>query len=441
MLDEETKKVRSTGRGGGLAALRIDEHPYAWQVEALKKWNEANSRGVIVAPTASGKTNLAFMAMREKALSTIVIVPTEAIMWRWVNDLQARGIRTGVFYGKDKTQGEDCDVAIINSVQNRPSILADYDFIIIDEIHHLAAEESAHLIPLMHGKRVLGMTSTLDRSDEREVLVLYGTDDLEKAKGSYVAEQSIPVVYTLKLIEAVKQGVVANVEMITRGVQMHCTCEHVRMGWKSDYSKKMSEFGHSKDCERGRILEMSEEISKLWGMLHPKDMLDLRKMGGAGMKCISLIQKRKKAFSMGYNKPPEVLKIIQEHPNERVLVFCEAIDGIVAAKKYLEAFGVRCELYHSKMKPFEKKKMFDDWRDGKFPVLLSVRALDEGINVPECKVAIVIASGRGRRQWIQRIGRILRKTGKMAQLYIVYLLETGESDFPKQAARLIKGID
>jgi superfamily II DNA or RNA helicase len=169
-------------------------------------------------------------------------------------------------------------------------------------------------------------------------------------------------------------------------------------------------------------------------------MLEARKMGAAGMKLVSLISKRKTLLSEAHNKPPEVYRIVKDHEGEKVIIFSESIHSIEKARKYLEPMGAKVGMYHSKNK-YERDSKFKEWVEGKFQVLMSVRALDEGIDVPEAKVGIVIASGRGKRQWTQRIGRILRKTGRVAQLYIVYCSDSYEKDFPKQVERLMRGIE
>jgi superfamily II DNA or RNA helicase len=62
--------------------------------------------------------------------------------------------------------------------------------------------------------------------------------------------------------------------------------------------------------------------------------------------------------------------------------------------------------------------------------LLSVRALEEGMDVEEVAVAILLTSGKSKRQFIQRIGRIIRRVeGKVAQLYVVYCPDTVEETY------------
>ena len=74
-------------------------------------------------------------------------------------------------------------------------------------------------------------------------------------------------------------------------------------------------------------------------------------------------------------------------------------------------------------------EILQEWGRG-FDVLLSVRALEEGLDVEEVGVAILITSGKSKRQFIQRIGRIIRRVeGKVAKFYVVYCPETVEETY------------
>ena len=76
----------------------------------------------------------------------------------------------------------------------------------------------------------------------------------------------------------------------------------------------------------------------------------------------------------------------------------------------------------------------EDFRTGRTRVLAAPKVLDEGIDVPEADVGIIVAASRSRRQMIQRMGRIIRpKTdGRSASFFVLYVRETAED--PKLGA-------
>ena len=87
--------------------------------------------------------------------------------------------------------------------------------------------------------------------------------------------------------------------------------------------------------------------------------------------------------------------------------------------------------YHSKLKKIEKNQMLEKFKNGSANIMLSVKSLDEGTNIPDCSVAIVMAGSSVKRQTIQRLGRILRTSeGKeLASIYQLYIPGTKDYDW------------
>ena len=93
-------------------------------------------------------------------------------------------------------------------------------------------------------------------------------------------------------------------------------------------------------------------------------------------------------------------------------------------------YRIPAEEYHSKLGEADRRKALKKW-GRTFSVLLSVHALEEGIDVPEASVGIVIGSGKTERQLIQRIGRLVRpRPGKIARIHVIYAKGTVEEDLP-----------
>jgi len=67
--------------------------------------------------------------------------------------------------------------------------------------------------------------------------------------------------------------------------------------------------------------------------------------------------------------------------------------------------------------------------------------LNEGMDVPECSIAVMIASGMSVRQLVQRKGRIMRpREGKVARLYVVYAQGTVEAAIPRKVEAILNGL-
>jgi superfamily II DNA or RNA helicase len=92
-------------------------------------------------------------------------------------------------------------------------------------------------------------------------------------------------------------------------------------------------------------------------------------------------------------------------------------------KEMLQNRRINSMLIDSKLKSKERQKILSEWGKEFFP-LLSVHTL--GYDVPEVRVAIILATTSNMNQIVQRIGRTIRKTaGKdTALIYTIYLSYT-----------------
>lgn len=108
---------------------------------------------------------------------------------------------------------------------------------------------------------------------------------------------------------------------------------------------------------------------------------------------------------------------------EKVLIFHERIEVAEGIFKYLKEIGFAAGIYHSKMPVKERLASISEFKDGKINVLIACRALDEGFDVPAAETGIIVAGTSSVRQWIQRMGRILRKSPskEYSKIYVVFV--------------------
>ena len=127
------------------------------------------------------------------------------------------------------------------------------------------------------------------------------------------------------------------------------------------------------------------------------------------------------------DRAEEKLRVLEDlfrlHLGERVLVFAGSNRmAMIVSRRFL----VPTLLSHSRKN--ERRIVLAGFAEGRFPVLVANQVLDEGVDVPEAKVAVVIGGQASTRQAKQRLGRILRRSGNaIATLYEVVCLETGET--------------
>jgi superfamily II DNA or RNA helicase len=116
-------------------------------------------------------------------------------------------------------------------------------------------------------------------------------------------------------------------------------------------------------------------------------------------------------------------EVLARHRDDRVLVFTEDNETVYAlAHRFLLP-----ALTHQTPLP-ERKALLAAFAAGELPVLLTSRVLNEGVDVPEASVGVVLSGSGSVREHVQRLGRILRHLpGKRAVLYEICSAGTAES--------------
>jgi len=125
---------------------------------------------------------------------------------------------------------------------------------------------------------------------------------------------------------------------------------------------------------------------------------------------------------------PVAAKLAEQHLNERTLIFHERVASAENIRNILSARNHNTTIYHSNMGSAYRRDNLKLYRRGVFDILISCRALDEGLNVPETKIAIIASATASHRQRIQRLGRVLRphKGKTAATIYTLYVTEQEE---------------
>jgi superfamily II DNA or RNA helicase len=127
-------------------------------------------------------------------------------------------------------------------------------------------------------------------------------------------------------------------------------------------------------------------------------------------------------------------RVIREHfePGQRWLVYCDSQDQLYAVRDALEEEGVDPDVYHSDMEGDRQQTLERFKVNG--GVVVSIKCLDEGVDIPAATHALVLASSRNPREFIQRRGRVLREAPdkSLAHIYdaIVVPRSMGDDEDP-----------
>lgn len=383
----------------------IDKELREYQKEAVESLIR-NKKGIVLMPTGTGKSLVAIECMRRLRKRTIIIVPTEAYLKQWQRKefLGGKGLNIGEFYGRNHDyKYKDVVISIYNSVANNLWILENFDFIVFDEAHHLGAEKFSKILGVINKKEyVLGLTSVIERPDGMHNLIL----------------QFLPVIYEMRLSYARERGWISELKINKYGVDL-------TVGERFEYDS---------------YTETIKKFYRIFGFMEISDMLKINHP--LARAALSAIVKRKMLLSSAVNKRKAIAELLERFKNDIIILFSESIDSIKMVKKLLESIGYVCGkdfgIYHSKMKVKERNDMLERFRRKEFKILLSVRCLEEGIDVPDASIGIIIGSGRTKRQSIQRLGRIMRKSEKkFKEMWVVYCKYTIEEQIPRRLEWLL----
>ena len=358
-----------------------------WQKSAYVKWLMGGCNGIYLGCTGSGKSIAAMYCVQEKDVPTIIVVPTIALMNQWREEI-AKNMDISLdavgAVGDGQKDLKKITVAVINSVRNMD--LSQFDMIVLDEAHRYGSLENIRPILQNRFKYKLGLTATLKRSDGRH-------KELEKLIG--------PVVYEYTTEDAVKQGVLSKFEIINYAIDL--TPEELMK-----YDK------HTKIIDRDGWPGMWKAMQDQG---HPKWHQAVR-----GVRATAW---RKAVISNAKNKMDALIQIVRENDGKKIIIFNETIKMAELERKLLKKNGFESEIYHSKMK---KQTAIERFRDGEVKILVSVKSLNEGLDVKDVDVGIRVAGTNQDRDTIQRLGRGLRVVeGKEgAKYYQIYCNDTVE---------------
>jgi len=361
-----------------------------YQGQAIEVWKRTR-RGVVVMPTGTGKTYVALRVIFDALASNpkthiAVIVPLIELAQQWRKRMREFGLYATLYYGEEKRISR-VTIFVINSAYLNMRLLRLFDLIIIDEIHHLKGENFQKIIHEIRDKEILGLTATPELGS---------------------LQHFIPVIFRMSYNEAREKGAIVDIDVVPVYVDM--TPEE-----RSEYLE---------------IEEKMENVAKLIERLRDsEDEEDRAELEELEKRYRILADKRKRLMSRLEEKRRRVVEIARSHAGERAMVFTESIESAEAIKRELVSNGVKAETYHSQKPDGVRKRILATWGKA-FSVLVTVRALDEGIDVPEVGVGIIVASGTSTRQITQRLGRILRPApGKeKATLYVLIARNTYEAE-------------
>jgi superfamily II DNA or RNA helicase len=370
--------------------LKIRSEPRPYQQEALAAWRRAKRRGVIVLPTGAGKSLVAQMAISLCQRSTLVIVPTLDLMNQWYDLLLSSfAAEVGLIGGGYFEIGAITVTTYASAFRIMERLGDRFGLLIFDECHHLPSSIYRYAAELALAPFRLGLTATPERADGQNQV-------LEQLVG--------PTVYRREAQDLAGD---------------YLADYRVERIWVELSSQERARYQQERATLRSFLQEQRLSLATLSGW---ERFVQISARSQVGRRAMAAYQESKRVASGTEAKLKVLAELLFRHRTERTLIFSAENE---MAYRLSEQFCIPAITHETKIK--ERRRWLEAFNQGEILALATSKVLNEGVNIPEAAVAIVLSGSGSSREHIQRLGRILRKQpDKEAVLYEVVTAGTTE---------------
>ena len=370
VLSEETMMLSSSLSSSSPLSLRD------YQQRALDNWLRAGLRGCVVLPTGSGKTILGIKAIEKANAASLVVVPTLDLMDQWTTVLSKHFPNTRIGnLGGGNDDIQSITVSTYDSAYIRAPFLGNkFSLVIFDEVHHLAALGYRTIAEQMAAPFRLGLTATIEREDDLH-------KDLPRLVGETVFQASPD--------ELARDKHLASYEIERRTVEM-------LPNELEEYRRNMSIY---QQC-----------MKKLNFQRYAIPLEKLIIMSGRNRTAREALLSRNKAMNVALNsraKIEELREILAENKGVKTIIFTQH-NSLVheISDKFLIPL-----ITHKTIKE-ERQDVLKGFKEGRYMAIVTSKVLDEGVDIPDAELGIILSGTGSAREFIQRLGRLLRPRPK-----------------------------
>jgi superfamily II DNA or RNA helicase len=362
-----------------------------YQEEALEAWRNEGHRGVIVLPTGAGKTVVAIKAIERLEEPTLIVVPTLVLVEQWRARLEEEfGVEVGVVGGGSREVRPITVITYDSAVLRSEELGNRFGLLVFDEVHHLPAASYRRIGTLYAAPYRMGLTATLSREDGAHVSLMDYVGrivyemEVDELAGVHLAEYSIETIH-VPLTPEEQRDYDSGFSIYREYLQSR----GIRIRSARDYQRFVMRSG--RDPEARRAL---------------------------------LARNRAMDLAMNSSAKVEYLKrIFQSYPDEKALVFTRHNKLVYRISKEMLIPAITHQTPRR-----EREETLDRFKSGVYLRIVTSQVLDEGVDVPDASLAIVLSGTGSSRQFIQRLGRVLRKgEGKQAKMLELVSRGTAET--------------
>lgn len=382
------------------APLPMERHdtrtPYPYQQAALQAWQAQGSRGVVVLPTGAGKTLLAVLAMVATQRPTLVVVPTLDLLQQW-RDVLTETLRMPVgMIGGGAHERLPITCTTYDSAALHTEFIGNaFGLLICDECHHLPAPSYQFIAAGSLAPYRLGLSATPERADngERVCQELLGPVCYRAAIDSLAGDFLAP--YDVHRVEVALSADEAARYQAARALYL--------------------------DFVRGQGIRFSAPDGWAQFIMRSQQSDD-------GRAALRAYREQKRIALTSEAKLATLWRLLVTHRHDRAIVFTSDNETVY---RLSQSLFIPAITHHTK--PQERLAILGRFAAGELSAILTSRVLNEGVDVPDANVGIVLSGSGSVREHVQRLGRLLRKRpDKRAVLYEICSAETTEQDISER---------
>ena len=388
----------------------------SYQQEAVDAWLSKDGRGILKMATGTGKTITAIGAINQLIesgqpngpLLVLITCPLKNLVEQWDRDLRKGEFQRVLCYENindwfnkaqrnlnELSRAASGALVLVTthatwSRNDLRGLVASWKgelLVVSDEVHHMGSRKRLPTLP-KNAKFVLGLSATPERHND-----VTGTEELFSYFGGVVYELSMKKAIELKCLSPYRYV----------PIRVYLTEEET-----SEYSRISGELAAILAKNGGVLDDDDDDFTRFMQLIRVRNAL----LGSCDSKTSSFQNQAKIRKDLDYQ-----------------LVFCSEGKGLDQDEKQLtevvKILGHELELgarkYVSETPPGERIKILKAFSEKTLKFVVSMRCLDEGVDLPDARIAYLLASSTDPRQWVQRRGRILRlpRDGKVKQAEII----------------------
>lgn len=400
-IDDILKEFRAALAGNRNDQPNLGLRPY--QNEVLDSWRQAGRRGIVAFATGGGKTRTALEAVREWTADgkpAVILVPTRLLHDQWAAELstllpEIPVLMVGAGHPKanwvkrlrdylrnDPETGPRVVLSTYQSAVSRDfidrSVQGPHLLVVADEVHTIGAPDTRSIMRDIDAGARLGLSATPERFGDPA-----GTDALFSYFGKVLEPR-------FGIAEALNAGVLVPYEYDIHSCSLNDLEQEAWDIWTDKIARALAR-------DDGIVSEQTK---------------------------LMLIQ-RARILKSAARKSEVAFAVLAEQyrDGDRWLIYCADLNHLRNVRQELEPLQLPMLEYHSQASSEQSATL--DYFQTRGGVLLAIKCLDEGIDIPLINKAMILASSSNPREYIQRRGRVLRRSpGKYsAHLFDILVLD------------------